>query len=94
MLSHQSQLRVRLTVSGHVQGVGFRYFCYEQAERLGLSGYARNTAAGAVEIEIQGDDEAVELFVQSVSHGPRRARVEHVERKERAITPADTFEIK
>jgi acylphosphatase len=73
--------RIHLTITGHVQGVGFRYFCQQQAGQLGITGYARNLPDGTVEVEAQGDADAIEQFLQAVSHGPRQAEVTNVERK-------------
>ncbi len=42
------------TVVGYVQGVGFRYFVVEKAQRLGLRGYVRNRTDGDVEVVAQG----------------------------------------
>ena len=46
--------RLRLHVSGVVQGVGFRPFVHRLARELDLSGWVRNDAAG-VEIEAHGE---------------------------------------
>jgi acylphosphatase len=77
--------RIHLKITGHVQGVGFRYFCHEQAGRLGLTGYARNISDGTVEVEAQGGADAIEQFVQAVSDGPRQAEVTNIEREKRDI---------
>jgi acylphosphatase len=77
--------RIHLIISGRVQGVGFRYFCSELAELLRLTGYARNRADGSVEVEAQGDENAIEQFAESVSRGPRYASVTNVEREEREV---------
>jgi acylphosphatase len=47
-------VRYRVVVTGRVQGVWFRESCREHAERLGVSGWVRNRADGAVEIEVEG----------------------------------------
>ena len=48
-----TKVRLRLTISGQVQGVGFRPFVYRLARQLGLAGYVNNTSGGATE-EIEG----------------------------------------
>ena len=63
-------MRLALTVSGQVQGVGFRPFVYRQARSLGLSGWVANSGDG-VAIEIEGPAQAVALFVEGVGRGPR-----------------------
>jgi acylphosphatase len=69
----------RYVISGRVQGVGFRYFAADAAEREGLHGWVRNLPDGRVEITAEGDAEAVERFERQIHHGPRGARVEAVE---------------
>ncbi len=62
-------------VRGRVQGVGYRYFALEVAERLGITGYARNLSTGEVEIHAEADEVALERFKQELQRGPRMARV-------------------
>jgi len=58
--------RQRLTISGIVQGVGFRPFVYRLASELALNGWTRNTPSG-VEIEVQGAPEELAVFAQRLS---------------------------
>jgi len=60
---------VRITVSGIVQGVGFRPFVYRVAHRLELAGRVRNTATG-VTIEIEGAAEAIDTFGEVLQSEP------------------------
>ena len=69
---------IRGYVSGHVQGVGFRYFVRSLAQQHGLSGYAHNLADGRVEFLLQGEPSAVEQVITLVRNGPRYARVDAV----------------
>ena len=71
--------RKHIVVHGQVQGVGFRYYVQREAERLDLAGWARNCPDGTVEIEAQGDDAALESFLQAVRKGPAFSRVGEVE---------------
>ena len=57
-----SRLRVKLIVSGIVQGVGFRPFIYRIAVRNGLAGYVRNMGDAGVEIVLEGAEVAIEEF--------------------------------
>ena len=70
--------RAHIVASGMVQGVGFRYFVYDIATRLGLSGFVRNLYTGEVEIEVEGDRSLVEQLIKEVKVGPRAARVTDV----------------
>ena len=67
--------RVRVVVVGRVQGVGFRWFVRQEARRLGVAGWVRNRADGAVELETAGEDTAVERLLQHVRVGPDAADV-------------------
>ncbi|MBM4161640.1 MAG: acylphosphatase [Ignavibacteria bacterium] len=69
------QSAVHIVVRGMVQGVGFRYFVWRQASKLGLSGYARNLYNGDVEIEAEGDRSLLEEFIREVKVGPRLSDV-------------------
>lgn len=71
--------RVLVTVSGRVQGVGYRRWTEMQALQLGLKGWVRNRADGAVEAEFEGPAESVDRMVESLHSGPAHARVASVE---------------
>ena len=68
----------RFVVSGRVQGVGFRYFAQDAANREGLHGYVLNRDDGTVEAVAEGDAESVERFELAMRRGPSRSRVEKV----------------
>jgi acylphosphatase len=68
----------QLIVKGVVQGVGFRFFVYRHATRLGLAGFCRNLYNADVEIEVEGDRSLVEDLIQQVKVGPRAAHVSDV----------------
>jgi acylphosphatase len=72
----------RYRVRGRVQGVGFRFFTERAALREGLHGWVRNAADGSVEVEVEGDAEAMARFEALISVGPIGARVEGVEATE------------
>ena len=69
----------RYVISGRVQGVGFRYFTEDAAVREGVYGWVRNTPDGRVEIEAEGEAEAVQRFELRIGHGPAGARVDAVD---------------
>ena len=68
----------KLTVSGTVQMVGFRWFAKEKADQFKIKGYVRNTGRGEVEIMAQGPNEDIQVFIDHLKQGPSRARVEKI----------------
>ncbi|MCS7172459.1 MAG: acylphosphatase [Armatimonadetes bacterium] len=73
------RVRAHAILRGRVQGVGFRFFAVDWAERLGVCGYARNLPDGALEVVAEGDPEAVRSFLEAMRRGPRAARVEDMQ---------------
>lgn len=69
----------RYRVRGRVQGVGFRFFTERAALAEGLHGWVRNADDGSVEIEVEGDAEAVDRFERAIHRGPAGARVTGVD---------------
>jgi acylphosphatase len=69
----------RFLISGRVQGVGFRFFAERMARLEGLHGWVRNLPDGRVEAAAEGELDAVDRFEGQLRHGPRGARVDHVE---------------
>lgn len=74
-------VRLHIVVQGLVQGVGFRYFVYHHATKLGLAGWVRNLFNGDVEIEVEGERSLLEIFLVEVKIGPRSAHIKdlHIE---------------
>jgi len=70
---------VILTIHGHVQGVGFRYFVSQKAELLGISGFVKNQPNGNVYVEAEGEPEQLELFIALCKQGPSHAWIEKVD---------------
>jgi acylphosphatase len=71
--------RVHVFISGQVQGVGFRWFCREEALSRRLSGFVRNSPDGRVEAVFEGDPAAVDEMVEWCRSGPDFARVSGVD---------------
>lgn len=71
--------RLRASVRGRVQGVGFRAFALREARRLGLRGWVRNEPDGTVTTLAEGEDRAVESYLTWLGHGPPSSRVTAVE---------------
>ena len=70
---------VHCRVQGRVQGVGFRWFVQETAERLQLCGSVQNTPDGAVEIVARGEERNLQRLLEAVRMGPPGARVTRCE---------------
>ena len=68
-------LCVRCLVAGRVQGVFFRASTRNEAQRLGLTGFARNLLDGRVEVVACGEKEAVENLRNWLRKGPPDAQV-------------------
>lgn len=67
---------IKITVSGIVQGVGYRYFIARAADSFGLTGYAENLFNGDVEIVAEGREEFLNELIKIAKTGPRNSRVE------------------
>ncbi|MCY3749273.1 MAG: acylphosphatase [Chloroflexi bacterium] len=71
--------RLRATIRGRVQGVGFRFFVARVGRRLNLCGHVRNLPGGRrVEVVAQGPPPALDALVQQLRAGPPLAIVESV----------------
>ena len=70
--------RLRMTVSGRVQGVGFRFTAREEALGLGLKGWVRNCLSGEVEIVAEGREDVLKMLAGWAHLGPPAAHVSRV----------------
>ena len=68
----------RLTISGRVQGVGFRYFTSKEASRRNLDGWVKNLSDGRVEVFLSGEEKAVREMINRLNEGPAAAVVKDV----------------
>ena len=71
--------RVKILVSGRVQGVYFRMFTQNKAKQFGIKGHARNLPDGRVEIIAEADHNSIEKLIEWSHKGPVTARVVQVE---------------
>ncbi|HRZ42299.1 MAG TPA: acylphosphatase [Bacteroidales bacterium] len=74
--------RLKIRITGKVQGVGFRFFTQRSACTLGIKGYVENASDGSVVIEAEGSPVQLSQFVKFVEQGPQWAWVEEVEKTE------------
>jgi len=83
----------KLTVTGKVQGVGYRFSCMEAARRLGIRGNVRNLFDGSVYVEAEGTEDQLDGFVSWCRKGPAWARVNDVKVEEGELQDFDSFRI-
>ncbi len=82
-----AQIARRFFVSGIVQGVGFRYFTQDEAERLQVNGFVRNLRDGRVEVYAVGSAETLAQLRTLLERGPRGAIVQHVAEESAEFDP-------
>lgn len=78
MDNQEGKARAHAMITGFVQGVGYRYFAFENANRLGLTGWVRNLPTGSVEVAVEGERANLEVFLERLRRGPAGGRVERV----------------
>ncbi|NSW84917.1 MAG: acylphosphatase [Syntrophobacteraceae bacterium] len=81
-----SKRRVHVWISGRVQGVFFRSFTRDTANRLGVKGWVRNLPDNRVEAVFEGDSDRVDRMVAWCHEGSPYGRVEGVHAEEEAYT--------
>jgi acylphosphatase len=85
----------RFVVSGRVQGVGFRYFTQETAQREGATGWVRNLPDGRVELQVTGDENELRAFLDQVAQSELHSLIrQQTENKLNEPVAARGFEIR
>jgi acylphosphatase len=85
---------VTVMVTGRVQGVSFRWYAVQEADRLGVTGWIRNEPDGSVAGHVEGDEAAVDAMVAWCRRGPSYAAVRDVAVSEAQPTGASRFDIR
>ena len=85
--------RIHVFISGNVQGVGFRFSCKQEADRLGIVGWIKNLPTGQVEAIFEGNEEPLNRILAWCMVGPEGAQVEHIEKHEEKVERLRSFEI-
>lgn len=85
-------MALRLTITGRVQGVGFRYSLAEVARRLALTGWVRNRRDGSVEAHLEGAAAALAELKTWARRGPPAARVDGISEETLPDSGAQGFE--
>ena len=78
MIDSNDNARLRMLISGRVQGVFFRRAAADEAYGLGLKGWTRNCLAGIVEIVVEGRRRNLKMFAAWAHSGPPAAHVTEV----------------
>lgn len=76
--------RYNIIFKGRVQGVGFRYKSYMIANELGLTGDVYNLYDGDVEVNVQGEQGKIDLFLDELAHD-RLIRIDDIKIKEKNL---------
>lgn len=76
--------RYNMIFKGRVQGVGFRYKSYMIANELGLTGDVYNLYDGDVEVNVQGNQEKIDFFLDRLAHD-RFIRIDDIKIKEKEL---------
>ena len=79
-MSLEEATRVRIVISGRVQGVWYRGWTADEARARGLDGWVRNRRDGTVEAVFEGARAAVEGMIEACWRGPPAARVHEIAR--------------
>jgi len=77
---------VRLVIIGTVQGVFFRNFIKENADKLGIRGFTRNIESGDVEVIAEGNMQDVDSFIELCRKGPKFANIREVKVEEKRFS--------
>ncbi len=78
----------KYTVIGRVQGVGYRYFTVNVANRIGCYGYVKNLFNGNVEVYAIGSKEQLEKLKEALFKGPSFSRVENIVEEDQIVDSA------
>ena len=84
---------VRLYISGTVQGVFFRAFIKENAERYNVKGFVRNLEDSRVEVFLEGDADPVNKMMELCQKGPRHSQIKKVEVKPERFQDLKAFKV-
>mgnify|MGYP001580774356 CR=1 FL=1 len=84
---------VRLYIDGTVQGVFFRNFVKENAEKNDIHGFVRNLENGKIEVFLEGDNEKVDRMIEICGKGPKHAMIKNIVIKEEKFQGFKDFKV-
>jgi len=77
-MTQAARICQKIEITGRVQGVGYRYWMQQMADKFGITGWVRNTFQGKVEAVVCGDRENIALILAACEKGPGFANVSAV----------------
>lgn len=84
---------VRAKITGTVQGVFYRKFVKDEADKLDLKGHVRNLDTGEVEVVAEGKDDNVDKLIQISKKGPAHSQIKKIEIMDLNFQGFDEFKI-
>ena len=84
----------KVRVTGSVQGVFFRAWTRDEAQRLGVAGWVRNSSDGSVEAHLEEDKVMVRQLIDRMREGPRGARIDILSVEDATVEQFTTFEVR
>ncbi len=91
--AREPSVAYRVTVTGRVQGVGFRAWAAGSARRHGVYGWVKNAWSGDVELHVEGPESSVEAYLIALETGPSMSRVDAVRAEQTAPRGYAGFEV-
>ncbi len=84
---------VRIYITGTVQGIFFRAFVKENAERYDLKGFVRNLEDGRVEAFLEGNSEDLDKMIELCKKGPKHSQIRNIEIRTEKFQDFKNFKI-
>jgi len=84
---------IRLLISGTVQGVFFRRFVKDNADKNDVRGFVRNLEDGRLEVFLEGDSEKVDNMIAICRRGPAHSNLRKLEEKDEKFQDFKDFKI-
>jgi len=84
---------VRIYVDGTVQGIFFRSFIKQHAERLNIKGFVRNLEDGRVEVFAEGNTDEIHEMIEICKKGPKHSQIKNTEIKDERFQDFKSFKI-
>ena len=84
---------LRMYITGTVQGIFFRAFVKENAEKYNVKGFVRNLEDGRIEIFLEGNNEDIDKMVELCKKGPKHAQIRNIEIKLEKFQDFKSFKV-